>query len=178
VSLTALIQIGVIPAALVVVAGMLVIHAGPAESAGRRFLFFLLGAGALLLLAVLVSVRLPYRDNRLGFLVSNLLAATILGLLVQILLNLKRLQEMDPLEKALAVSLTVVLILLLVTVLKDPPGMAYYLLTGALLLFLAWWLRGRSVLLVTSAGLALLGLLSYDWITRQIAHLSDPLRTS
>jgi hypothetical protein len=168
-----LIQISAIPAALVVFAGLLVLRLGRAETAGRRFLLFLLGICVALLLAVFISSRLPAQDNRLGFTVSNLLAGAILGVLVLILINLRRLREMPPVERVLAAALAAALLPLLVIVIGSPYGMASILLPTGLILILAWSLR-RSPLLAVIAALALLDLLFYDGITSLILRLPGP----
>jgi hypothetical protein len=72
-----LMMFGIIPAALVVVAGMVV-----RRVSGRRFLLFLMGVSAALLLAVFVAGWMtPEQDNQPGFMVTTLLAPVSLGVL-------------------------------------------------------------------------------------------------
>jgi hypothetical protein len=148
-TMTLLTQLGVIPALLVVLAGMLVLHVGSEHTAGRRFLFFTLAVGLLLAVAVYVSALLPSgRGNQPAFLVSNLLAPPLIGVLALILLHLKLLPELKRGEKALVVVLGAGIAALLVSTWWQPYGRAVVILPGALLLAAVWAIAGRSEALV------------------------------
>jgi hypothetical protein len=141
-TVTLLIQIGIIPALLVVLAGMLILHVGSNRTAGRRFLLYLLAVGVLLIAAVFVAGQL---DNQPAFRVLSLLASVLIGVLALILVNLKLLAQLNRGEKALASLLGLaILALLALTWWRQPSGMASaILLPSALLLAAAWALVGR-----------------------------------
>ncbi len=156
-TMTLLIQIGVIPALLVVLAGMLILHVGSDRTAGRRFLLYLLSVGVLLIAVVFVVGQL---DNRPAFLVSNLLGPGLTGVLVLILVNLKLLAQLRPGEKALALLLGLVVLVLLAILWRQPYGMTYGMVPGALLLAAAWALVGRFEALGVALSLVCLVLLA------------------
>jgi hypothetical protein len=127
-------MLGVIPAALVVVAAMLV-H----RLSGRRFLLFLLALSVALLLLVLVAGWLtPAQDNRPGFMVINILMPVILGVLALVLLHLKEFPSLRRGEKALALLLGLITVALLVGAWEARFGVTYAVLPGAVILAVVW----------------------------------------
>lgn len=170
-----LIQMAVIPALLVVLAGMLILHVGSDRTAGRRYLLFLLSAGVLMIAAVFVARQLtPESDNRPASTVSNLLAPVLIGVLALILVNLKPLARLRPGEKALAFLLGLVILVLLAFI-WQPYGMIHAILSGALLLAAVWVLVGTSdalVIALSVASLVLLALFNTAWLV--IPDLQPP----
>jgi len=160
-SMTLLIQIGIVPALLVVLAGMLILHVGSDHVAGRRFLLFLLAVGVLLVVTVFVAGRLPPGPGLPpAFLVSNLLAPVLTGVLALILLHLRLLAQLSRGEKALAVLLGLVIMTLLIGVWMQPYGMLYAIVPGALLLAAVWALVGLSDAFAVALSLASLAFLA------------------
>ena len=89
-------QLGIIPAALITVAALVVIYAGSKETAGRRLLLFLLIVGVLLLLVIFVTMNLFGEDSdRSIFQIVNLLTPAIVGALALVLLNLKHIVKLS-----------------------------------------------------------------------------------
>ncbi|TEU16690.1 MAG: hypothetical protein E3J25_02700, partial [Anaerolineales bacterium] len=149
---TTLILIGAIPALLIVLAGMLVLHVGPERTAGRRFLLFLLAVGVLLTAAVFVAGQLtPQGDNRPAATVSSLLAPALTGTLA--LIYLKLLARLRPVGKALAFLLGLVLLVPLAAN-WGRLQMPWLLLPSALLLAAVWVLVGFSNALAVALSLA------------------------
>ena len=153
----ALILIGIIPALLVVLAGMLIRYAGSDRTAGRRYVFFLLAAGVLLTVTVFVAgqfwsepvVRSAHRA-------AILLTPVLTGVLALILFHLKLLAQLSRGEKALAVLLGLVIVTLLIGVWMQPLGILHAIVPGALLLAAVWALAGFSNALVVALSLAAL----------------------
>ena len=156
-TMTLLIQIGIIPALLVVLAGMLILHVGSDRTAGRRFLLFLLAVGVLLIAAVFVAGQL---DHRPAFQVLNLLAPVLIGVLALILVHLKLLAQLSRGEKARASLLGLAILALLALTWRQPSGMASVILLGALLLAAVWALVGTFDALGLALGLVCLALLA------------------
>ncbi|MBL7063772.1 MAG: hypothetical protein ISS49_06115 [Anaerolineae bacterium] len=155
---TLLIQIAVIPALLVVLAGMLVLHVGSDRTAGRRFLLFLLATGVLLIVTVFVARQ--FWPEWSAYQVSNLLAPVLTGVLALILVNLKLLAQLRTGEKAVAALLGLVLLVPQAGIWREPSDMTYAFLPGALLLAAAWALVGFPNALAVSLSLASLVLLA------------------
>jgi len=156
-TMTLLIQIGIIPALLVVLAGMLILHVGSDRTAGRRFLLFLLAVGMLLIAAMFAAGQL---DHQPAFQILNLLAPVLIGVLALILVHLKLLAQLSRGEKALASLLGLAILALLALTWRQPSGMASAILLGALLLAAAWALVGRFEALGVALSLVCLVLLA------------------
>ena len=173
-SLTTLTIFGGILAVLVVLAGMLVARAGPVGTAGQRLFFFLITAGVLLFLTVVLTPLLPARANRPGSPAVYLLAGASLGIITLTLLNLKLLKGMKVTERRLAVVLLAVLGLLFFLTGRDNSGILIWLIPLALLLLVGWSIRSWK-LLPAAAGLVLLALLGLEPLTGLLTRLGEPL---
>jgi hypothetical protein len=154
--LNQLILWGIIPAALVALAGMLV-----RRVSGRRFLLFLLAVNAALLLTALVAGWLPSaQDGRLAFMIPPFLAPATLGVLALVLLHLKDYAALQRSERRLALALGLGNVALLAGVGGQSFGMGSYILSGAVMLAIVWMagtvFRPMAVVLAV-ASLALLG---------------------
>ena len=139
---TLMIQIGIIPALLVVLAGMLVLHVLQGKSgrtADRRFLLFLLATGVLLVAILFVAGQLALGDNAsLASQVSMLLMPALMGVLALIVVNFKLLAQLRRGEKTVAFLLGLVVLALLAGTWRQLHEMFYVILPGALLLAAAW----------------------------------------
>jgi hypothetical protein len=85
---TLLSQLGIIPALLILLTGVIILRGNDKEKGTRRFLLFLLGTGVLCQLALFIIKRFatePY--NQPFFQATWLLAPSLLGILALILLN-------------------------------------------------------------------------------------------
>ncbi|MCL5995983.1 MAG: hypothetical protein M1546_08000 [Chloroflexi bacterium] len=174
-----LVVIGVPPAALVVLAGMLVLYASPADKAGQRFLLYLLAVGALLSFAVFIAVQLtPEQDNRPGAQVSAFLSPTLIGVLALIVTNLKSLRGTRPWVKVTALLLGLGFLALLPFTWSGAYVGSPLILAGALVLAIVWALArssGALVAVVSALTLAGLALLNQDTLYSTTA-LPDWLR--
>ena len=92
--MTYLNQIGILPALLLTLGGLLVLRSTEEEKAQQRFLLYLLVAGSLLLLALFVAIQMtPPRDNRPFWQVSAVLIPAVIGVLALIVLRSKHLDK-------------------------------------------------------------------------------------
>ena len=145
---------GIIPAILVVLAGMLVRRAS-----GRHFLLFWLAVNDALLSAQLVAGR----EGGSAFTVTSFLAPATLGVIVLILIHFKEFMALRRNEKVVALALSLTNVILLAYVGRQGFGqtLIFFGLSGAVWLAVVWNLgrssRPMAALLVVAA-LAMLGL--------------------
>ena len=95
-SMTFLNQLSIIPALLIALTGLFMLRGQEAGKTERRLLFYSLGMGVLILLALFITLRFitkPY--DQPFFQLSNLLAPSVLGLTALIILNVKALVQTD-----------------------------------------------------------------------------------
>jgi len=170
-SMTFLNQLGVIPALLITLTGLVMLRGQNGEKAARRFLLYLLGVGVLLLLVLFITMRFitePYEQP--FFQLSNLLAPSVLGISALIMLDVKELAHTDRKIKITAASLALGMVILFGLLWSSQLGVGYLVLPGALFLALVWALGRRYGRLATALGLlSLVGLFLNNWL------MSNPL---
>jgi hypothetical protein len=155
--MTYLNQIGIIPALLLTLGGLLVLCSTKGEKAQRRFLLYLLIAGCLLLLALFVAIQMtPPRDNRPFWQVSTVLTPVVIGVLALIALHSKRRAAMSRTAQLLALLLAVGLAVLVITYRDTGFAMAYSILRGVLVLVVGWAVGRRFPRTAVFMGLLLL----------------------
>jgi hypothetical protein len=164
-SVELLYEIGVLPAALVVLAGMLILYASPEDTARQRFVLFLLAVDVLLCAAIYIAARLtPEQDNRLVAQVSAFLTPTLVGVLALILTRLKSVRGTHPGAKIMLLVFGLALVVLLVLALSSGGGYVSgpLIAASALVLALTWalmrssWALVAVVIALILGGLALL----------------------
>jgi hypothetical protein len=137
--MTYLNQIGILPALLLTLGGLLVLHSTEEEKAQRRFLLYLLVVGNLLLLALFVAIRMtPPRDNRPFWQVLAVLIPTVIGVLALIVLHGKHLVAMSRGAQLLALLLAAGLAGMVIAYWNTRFDMAYSVLPGMLVLVVGW----------------------------------------
>ncbi len=160
--MTQLSQIGILPALLIALGGLLVLRSAESEKAQQRFLRYLLLVGSLLLLALLVSIQMtPLQDNRPFWQVSTVMMPAIIAVLALILLQARQIKTASR-----ATQLWALLLLLglagLIAYWRFPLDLAYSILPGVAVLVLGWQVgrrfRRTAVLLAILLFLALIGL--------------------
>ena len=167
---TLLTQAGLIPALLVVLVGMLVLHTEPDHGAGRRFRRFLLITGALLTLAVVVATLLSgLFDIQPAYLVLRQLTPALTGVLALILLRFRWPARLRRGGKAAAVLLGLVLFLVFTWM-----GRYGVIIPDALLLAALWALADRCVASGVALGLVSLALLAFYGVLVSIGRASPP----
>ena len=159
-------QLGIIPAILIALTGILILRGVDREKATRRFLLFLLGVGVLLQLALFITKRSTGPDNQLPVQVTWLFAPSFLGILVLILLNGRTvLAGMNRRSNAIAGLLGLIMVILFGLNWDPQWGMEYLVLQGALILVIGWVLASRYGWLVSALGLlSLVGLFLNNWL--------------
>ncbi len=158
-SMTSLDQLGVIPALLIILASMTILHGKDKEKTVRRFILFLMGIGVLLLLVLFITMRFitePY--DRPFFQLSSLLAPSVLGVLALITLNVKELAGMNHKARITAVLLGLSMFVLLGLLWNSQLGVEYLILPGVLVLALGWGLGTRYGWLAITLSLLSLGM--------------------
>jgi hypothetical protein len=136
--MTYLNQIGILPALLLTLGGLL-LRSTEEEKAQRRFLLYLLVVGSLLLLALFIAIQMtPPRDNRPFWQVSAVLIPAILGVLALIVLHSKHLTAASRGAQLLALLLAVGLTVMVISYWNTQFSVAYRILPGVLVLVLGW----------------------------------------
>jgi len=160
-TLNLLIQLGVIPAILIALMGVIILRGEDKERNARRFLLFLLGVGMFILLALVVTMRfISGNDPQLYFQLAWLLAPSLLGILALILLYAKTgLTNMDRKARMTAGVLGLALIILFALTWNPQFGIEFFILSGALILALGWAWGMRRVWLAIVLSLLCLGAL-------------------
>ena len=157
--MTSMNQLGVIPALLIILASMTILHGKDKEKTVRRFILFLMGIGVLLLLVLFITMRFitePY--DRPFFQLSSLLAPSVLGVLALITLNVKELAGMNHKARITAVLLGLSMFVLLGLLWNSQLGVEYLILPGVLVLALGWGLGTRYGWLAITLSLLSLGM--------------------
>jgi hypothetical protein len=160
--MTTLQQIGVLPALMATLGGLLMLRSAEEEKAQLRFMFYLLIVGGLLLLALFVAIRLtPPQDNRPFWQVSTVLMPALIGVLALIVLHGKQLVTMNRGAQLLALLLAAGLVGMIGGHWNTPFELAYHILPGVLALVLGWAVgrrfRRAAVFLAIVLLFALLG---------------------
>jgi len=135
--MTGLYQIGILPALLLTLGGLLVMRSAEEEKAQRQLLLYLLVVGNLLLLALFIAIQMtPPRDNRPFWQVSAVLMPTVIGVLALIVLRGKHLLAMSRGAQLLALLLALELAGIVIAYWNTWFGM--FILPGVLVLTLGW----------------------------------------
>ena len=138
-SMTYLNQIGILPALLLTLGGLLVLRSAEEEKRQRRFLLYLLVVGNLLLLALFVAIQMtPQQDNRPFWQVSAVLIPAVIGVLALIALHGKHLVAMSRGAQLLALLLAVGLAGMVIGYRNTQFDVAYSVLPGVVVLALGW----------------------------------------
>ncbi len=136
--------LGIVPAALVILFGMLISRDTPSDDRGTHYTFYLLGVSTLLIIT-LQAFRLL---NNGWFFNYNLLISLLIGPFVGIVslfvINLKFVPGMSNQQKAVVGILIALQVVLLLTVDRDYSLLFFLPLTIPAIL-IGWWLRNRSI---------------------------------
>lgn len=187
--MTTLNQIGVLPALLIVLGGLLILRNAEDDRAQRRFILYLLAVAVLLLLALLAATLVTRQGNSPSSRVSSLLMmSSVVGVLALLALRARKLVAMGRAPKALALLLLVGYVGLMASGVGMLVGLTTFLiLPGAAVLVLGWALGRRFRKTAIFAALLLLLILfalNASWFApsgdRQplLAALLNLLRTS
>ena len=134
--MTYLNQIGVVPALLLTLGGLL-LRSTEEEKAQRRFLLYLLAVGSLLLLALFIAIQMtPPQDNRPFWQVSAVLIPAVIGVLALIVLNSKHLATASWGVQVLALLPAGGLVALVIGYWNTQFNVAYRILPGVFVLVL------------------------------------------
>lgn len=158
-SMTFLNQLSIIPALLIALTGLFMLRGQEAGKTERRLLFYSLGMGVLILLALFITLRFvtePY--DQPFFQLSNLLAPSLSGLTVLIILNLKALAKTDTRTRIAGTLACLAMVVLFGLLWSSQLGVGYLILPGALILAIGWALGRRYGWLVIILGLFSLGI--------------------
>lgn len=171
-SMTFLNQLGVLPALLVILPGVFFLQGQDVERASRRFLFYLLGMGTLLLLALFITMRFitePY--DQPFYQLSNLLAPSLLGIIALSLLNIKALKSMSGKARIIVVLLYASIAILFWLMRNSQLAVGYLIVPGVLVLSIGWALGKRFGWLTMI--LSLLSLVIFYLYNQWINHPPD-----
>jgi hypothetical protein len=167
---------GILPALLVVLAGMLVLHTEPDRKAGRRTLGFLLIAGALLAAVAAVAPLLAgLLDNPSPYVVAlrRQLTPALIGVLALLLLRCEWPARLG--RAAQVVALVLGLVLYLVLTWMSRYAVACSIVADALLLAALWTLVDRFDAAGIALGLVALAFLAfYGAITSTVSASPPP----
>jgi len=160
-STTLLNQLGIIPAILITLAGIMILRGEDKERSGRRFLLFLLGVGVSILLVLVVIMRFVSEDDpRFYFQLAWLSASSLLGVLALILLKARAvLTGVDRRTRITAGALGLVMLILIGLNWNPQFGIEFFILPGVLMLALGWALGMRWDWLAIVLSLLCLGML-------------------
>jgi hypothetical protein len=161
--MTYLNQIGILPALLITLGGLLTLRSAESEKAQRRFLLYLLVMGSLLSLALFVAIQMTLpQDYRPFRQVAPVLIPALIGVLALIMLHGKQLAAMSRGAQLLALLLAVGLAGMVIIHRNTPFELAYRILPGFAVLALGWAVGRRyqktAVFIAILLLLALLGL--------------------
>jgi hypothetical protein len=172
-------QIGILPAILITLGGLLVLRSAGDEKARRRLLLYLLIAGVVLLLAFLVALLLTTTPMNQPFVqVSIVLTPALIGVLALSLLLARHLVAMSWWARLLALLLVAGPVWMMTSETATRWGLSYYLVPGVLVLALGWAVGRRLpkvaivLALLLMAGLFALNVLS----GRPAGELAPPPR--
>jgi hypothetical protein len=173
--MTYLNQIGVVPALLFTLGGLL-LRSTQEDKAQRRFLLYLLAVGSLLLLALFIAIQMtPPQDNRPFWQVSAVLIPAVIGVLALIVLHSKRLVAASRGVQVLALLPAAGLVTLIIGYWNTQFNVAYRILPGVFVLVLGWAVGRRfQKTAVFVAVLLLLALFGLNTLMNAPAGASPP----
>lgn len=170
-------QLGIIPAILITLSGVLILRGEDRERNVPRFFLLLLAVMILLQMALFIIKRFftePY--NQPIFQATWLLAPSILGILALILLNVRRAWiNMNRNNRVVAGLLALTLVVLFALNWDPRWGLEFIVLPGALILSIGWALGRRHQRLAVILSLFSLAVLLYtNWIMTHPPDYDDP----
>lgn len=167
--MTTLYQIGIVPAVLIALGGLLMLRSAEDERAQRRLTLYLLVVAVLLLLALLTASLMTQRGNRPLWQTSSLLMSSVTGVLALLVLRVRRLAAMGRGVKMAALLLLLGVVGMVIAGLSGRFGLVFYAFPGVLALVVGWVLGRRfrvaAVLFAVLLLLALFGLNSFGDMT-------------
>ncbi len=174
---TLLNQLGIIPAILITLTGILILRGENKEGNVPRFLLFLLGVMVLFQLALFIIRRFftePY--NQPIFQATWLLAPSILGILALILLNARTAWiNMNRRTKAAVGALALVTAVLFTLNRDSQWGLEFLILPGAVILSVGWALGRRHPRLAIILSLFSIAILLYtNWTMTHPPDYENP----
>ncbi len=153
--------LGLIPAGLIVLAGILISNASSSEFKKRNLLLYWLGVGVLSLLAMWIAAQLTSLGGHWPlFPVSVFLTPSLLGVLALILINLGALLRLRGRALFLASLLGLLTAALIIALWDNLDGLLFYILPGALILSLTWAAARKTSSLPIVLSLLVLALLA------------------
>jgi hypothetical protein len=165
-------QLGIIPAILITLVGVMILRDEDKERGTRRFLLFLLGTVAVILLVMVVMRFVSGNNPQFYFQLAWLSASSLLGVLALILLSARAgLAGMDRRTRITFGAMGLAMLILFVLNWNPQFGIEFYILPGMLMLALGWTLGMRRDWLGIVLGfmcLVMLGLFNY-----QMSHPHD-----
>jgi hypothetical protein len=168
--LESLLMVGIIPAAFVILAGMLILHSNTENIIDRKFLFFLLIVGTVILLAIFVAGLSPTaQDNRFAWMVGPLASPTLVGVLAMILMRVKSLAGSSRREIVFMCLLVLSIVALIVGIWLQPFGFAQGILFCILVLAITWLVASRLealAFILSLLAIAGLAVLNSSWLAR------------
>jgi hypothetical protein len=137
-------QIGIVPAFLVVLAGLLALHGQEEDKGRRRIVMLFLGIGLILLLVIFLAAVFSFGEDRgVSIVLMGLLMPAIIGIQAFILLNWKALGDIN--RKPLVIvllGLTFAILPISISIFQPLP-LWYYLTLGVAILVIGWALGRR-----------------------------------
>ena len=161
---TTLTLLGLIPAGVIILGGLLILYTGGETAGHRRLLQYLLFVGFVLLFVKWLAARSPSQfPGRSDFVISYLLAPSIWGVVVLILVNIRAYNELRGFQKLSAILLGAGICILSAFQWNGLYGIYSEYLVMAVLLAVLWGLRRHLHKLDLLIGFLLaVWLLAYD----------------
>lgn len=160
--MTTLNQIGVLPALLIALGGLLILRSAEDDRAQRRFILYLLSVAVLLLLALVAATLMTRQSNSPFWQVSSVLMSSVAGVLALLALRARHLVAMGRGVKVMALLILLGVVAMMIAGLRGRFGMMLYLFAGVALLVVVWALGRRfritAVLFAVLLLLALYGM--------------------
>jgi hypothetical protein len=174
--------IGIIPALMAFLGGVLILRKGPDNSSRWCFLLYLLFIGVLLMTFMFVIEMISLEQNNwLTNQISILLIPITVGILVMILVNLKLLAQLKQREKVLAILSGLILLALFGGIIRMRPfGIIQVILSITLALAFVWVFASKYDALGITLSLIVLILLAFfnaDYLDR-LSSLPEWLRNA
>lgn len=170
--------LGLIPAFLILLVGLLLRRGKDAQKSEQHFLLFLLVAGSVLV-GLMGLFQLPaWQSSRLRFQDARILTLPLVGVLALTVLYLPRLRGMERKMKTAVFILTALQLILIITLSTSPDFGLWFLYLPAVAVVVIFWAVGRHYnrLAVTFGLLALGGLLlTHYFLNHSLREMGFPL---
>jgi hypothetical protein len=147
------IMMGIIPAGLAVLGGLIVLRRNSSETANQRFLLYWLVLGYALFLLEFILDQLSPTDNQLGQQAAALFMPTGIVVLALIIISFKFLPDISGKTKFLAILLALGILIFIVGAWTQPNGSAQIVCQAGLLLAITWMLGTRFDVIAILMGL-------------------------